>query len=133
MASQWHGNPAACLKSWENSCIHFVSNAFWPCARLNRCPWSYPTRNIPKSKIPTKIPTAIFGTLPTCLVICLLITDNIYWLETVLYKVIGWFIQLYNYRSISEDTIKSQEIIRINHIRIIVGEIKKRCIRMLKH
>jgi hypothetical protein len=32
---------------------------------------------------------------------------------------------LYNYRSISEDTIKSQEIIRINHIRIIVGEIKK--------
>jgi hypothetical protein len=94
MASQWHGNPAACLKSWENSCIHFVSNAFWPCARLNRCPWSYPTRNIPKSKIPTKIPTAIFGTLPTCLLICLLITDNIYWLETVLYKVIGWFIQL---------------------------------------
>jgi hypothetical protein len=56
-----------------------------------------------------------------------------YWLETVLYKVIGWFIQLYNYRSISEDTIKSQEIIRIDYIRVIVGEIKKGCIRMLKH
>ena len=40
---------------------------------------------------------------------------------------------LYNYRSILEDTIKSQEIIGINHIRVIVGEIKKRCIRMLKH
>src|SRR5213593_2485882 len=33
---------------------------------------------------------------------------------------------LYNYRSISEDTIKSQEIIWIDYIRVIVGEIKKR-------
>jgi hypothetical protein len=72
------------------------------------------------------MPTAIFGTLPTCLVICLLITDNIYWLETVLYKVIGWFIQLSIitglFQSIQLNLKKSLEF---NHIRIIVGEIKK--------
>src|SRR5918992_4634514 len=54
---------------------------------LKKCPWSYPTINTPNSITPSKMPTAIFGTLDTSTVMYLLTDATSSDDRAVIYKV----------------------------------------------
>ena len=75
------------------SYIHKSSCACSPSARLKKCPWSYPTINIPNTRIQRSKPTAIFGNLVGCFVSWRLWIEDIFQSHPLLlYYLRSWMV-----------------------------------------